>query len=298
MLTFLFWNMGGELPARTSALRVAERRARLLDIVGNLTRRYDVDLLMVAECPLDRADLLTRINTGNPTPYRDPPFSLCDRVTIYPRFASQCLTPHGTFESPTYTCRQVRLPGKKPFLLFAAHLGSKLYKSETSQTLAAPGFSSVIRKAERRARHQRTILVGDLNMNPFDPAMVGAEGLNAVMTRELAERLTREVEGRDYPFFYNPMWGHFGDASHEVWPPGHPEHEPPGTCYFKARESRWYYWNMLDQVLLRPELLPLFRNRDLKILTTDGSVSLLDARGLPDGDRVSDHLPLLFRVNI
>jgi hypothetical protein len=94
------------------------------------------------------------------------------------------------------------------------------------------------------------------------------------------------------------MWGHFGDSTHELYPPGHQDHEPPGTCYYPARESKWYYWNMLDQVLLRPGLLPYFKNSDLKILTTDGQVNLLNQRGLPDRGQFSDHLPVVFRLEL
>ena len=57
-------------------------------------------------------------------------------------------------------------------------------------------------------------------------------------------------------------------------------------------------WNLFDQVLLRSELLPLFRNGDLKILTTDGLTGLLNRRGRPDRNTASDHLPLLFRLAI
>lgn len=299
MLTFLFWNMGGDLPKKTPALLVSERKARLLGILSNLTRQNVVDLLVLAECPLSRADILRGVNAGNSNPYREPDGkSLCERVTIYPRFPHRYLSLYGGSESSKYSCRHVRLPGRPEFLLFAAHFGSKLHKSEESQTLAAPVFSPIIRLAEKRARHQRTILVGDLNMNPFDTAVVGAEGLNAVMTRELAQRDSRTVDHRAYPFFYNPMWGLFGDSTHERYPPGHPDHEPPGTCYYKASESKWYYWNMMDQVLLRPDLLPFFRNDELKILASDGTTEFLDARGLPRRDEISDHLPLLFRIHI
>ena len=55
---------------------------------------------------------------------------------------------------------------------------------------------------------------------------------------------------------------------------------------------------MLDQVLLRPALLDFFRNEDLKILTTDGVTRFLTDRGLPNATAVSDHLPLLFRLNL
>jgi hypothetical protein len=94
----------------------------------------------------------------------------------------------------------------------------------------------------------------------------------------------------------NPMWGHFGDATHETHPLGTEEHRPAGTCYYRAAESRWYYWNVFDQVLFRPSLLPFFRSRELRVLVTDGVSSPLNASGLPDRDRASDHLPLLLRL--
>jgi hypothetical protein len=299
MLTFLFWNMGGQLPVATRPAVAAERKRRMREIIGNLVRIHDVDLLMVAEWPIEQDEILKSVNAHTRKLFQPPdPLSLCDRILIFPRFPAKYLLRAGGAESPRYTCRNVRLPGRKPFLLFAAHLGSKRWKSEDSQTLAAPGFSRTIRGAERTARHQRTILVGDLNMNPFDAALVGGEGLNAVMTREVAIRESRTVDANEYPFFYNPMWGHFGDATHEDHPPGHPEHSPPGTCYYPAGESRWYYWNMFDQILLRPAVLPFFSNKDVKILIGDRTTSFLDRRGIPDRAAVSDHLPILFRLNI
>ena len=40
--------------------------------------------------------------------------------------------------------------------------------------------------AETKAGHTRTILVGDLNVNPFEVAVVGAHGLHAVMAKQVA----------------------------------------------------------------------------------------------------------------
>jgi hypothetical protein len=282
MLTFLFWNMGGDLPESTPAVAVQERKNRLRSILGNLVRQHSVDLLMLAEWSLSEDEILSSINDRNPIPFQRPdPRSQCKVIAAYPRFPGRFFSLFGASESARYTCRHLRLPGHPELLLFIAHLGSKQRKSEASQTLAAPVFSPVIRLAEKRAGHQRTILVGDLNMNPFDDAMVGAEGLNAVMTKELALRESRIVDKKEYPFFYNPMWGHFGDSSHEERPPGYPDHEPAGSCYYPAGESRWYYWNMFDQVLIRPALVPHFHNRDLRILVTDGRLRFSTGEDCP-----------------
>jgi hypothetical protein len=299
MLTFLFWNLGGELPDGTPDRVVIQRRVRLRSILANLTRQYQVDILILAECPLPTRTILDAINDQNPLPYASPDArSLCPRVTIYPRFPRRYLGWFGALESRHYTCRHLRLPAREPLILFAAHFGSKLFKSDDSQTSAAPLISQVIRQAEKKARHDRTLVVGDLNMNPFDPGMVTAEGLNAVMTKALVLEGDRTVDNVAYPFFYNPMWGLFGDATHELHPPGDPEHEPPGTCFYRPRESKWYYWNILDKVLLRKGLLARFRNRELRILVGDGQQSFLTAEGIPDRQGVSDHLPILFSLHL
>jgi hypothetical protein len=125
-------------------------------------------------------------------------------------------------------------------------------------------------------------------MNPFEPGVVNANALHGVMTRRIAERNVRVVQGKQYQFFYNPMWGLLGDAT-----PG-----PPGT-YYKARsEHMCHFWNMFDQVLIRPDLLHLFSNEDLEILESNGHTSLLSVQGVPDADVASDHLPVFFRLNL
>jgi hypothetical protein len=98
-----------------------------------------------------------------------------------------------------------------------------------------PGFGAVVRDVEKRVGHDRTIVVGDLNMNPFDAGIVGAEGLNAVMTKQIASQGGRKVDAVRYPFFYNPMWSHFGDSTHEEYPPGDPRHELQAPVTFERR---------------------------------------------------------------
>jgi hypothetical protein len=80
-------------------------------------------------------------------------------------------------------------------------------------------------------------------MNPFETGLVSAAGLNSVMSRRVASRETRKVQGREYRFFYNPMWSHFGDARDDT----------AGSYYYDAGEHVNYYWNMFDQVLLRAD---------------------------------------------
>jgi len=84
------------------------------------------------------------------------------------------------------------------------------------------------------------------------------------------------------------MWGHFGDGSIG----------PPGTYYDDRSGHVAYFWNMFDQVLVRPDLLDYFATEDVQILTDDGLEALLTRNGRPDSTMASDHLPLLFRLDL
>jgi len=97
-------------------------------------------------------------------------------------------------------------------------------------------------------------------MNPFEDGIVGTIGLHAVMSQSIAMGNSRTVQGVDYPFFYNPMWGHFGDRNAG----------PDGTYYRSSAEHVNYFWNIFDQVLIRPELIDVFAKDELQILDHDG----------------------------
>jgi len=280
MLNFLFWNINGK---------------PLASAIGKLVRQHQVDVLILAECRIADTELIRDLNTETDDRYqlveRDP---FCERLTLVTRMPVRSIRRGNSLSH--WSLRRIVRPGQDELILGAFHLPSKLHRSRESQSQGIPAISSAIRNLERRLGHQRTVLVGDFNMNPFETGMVSAEGLNAVMTRDQAARKARTVDGTPHPFFYNPMWSHFGDSNHARLPPGDPTHEPAGTCFFRAKESEWYYWYMFDQVLIRPDLLNSFRNESLRILTHAGDNRLVDKRGRPDRKSFSDHLPLLFSL--
>jgi hypothetical protein len=180
MLTFLFWNLGGQREQHSLKQQAEEsaRVARIKAIAKNLTALHDVDLLILTECPFKPDEVLAELNKNindRGRRFRETDSrSNCDDILIFPRFSGRFLLLRE--EGRRHTCRILRLPARDEMILFAAHWPSKIRRSEESQTLAATTYSTVIRRVERKARHNRTIVVGDLNMNPFDAGMVGAEG--------------------------------------------------------------------------------------------------------------------------
>lgn len=108
-----------------------------------------------------------------------------------------------------------------------------------------------------------------------------------MMTRRIAERIERVVQGNRYRFFYNPMWGYWGDRTSG----------PPGTYYHHSPTPADLFWHMFDQVLLRPGLMNALE--DLAILDGIAGESLLtQPGGLPRLADCFDHLPLAFRLNL
>jgi hypothetical protein len=270
MITFLFWNTCGNAPAKT---------------IASIARAYDVDMLLLAECSLSIAEMLDALNQKEKLAFHASP-SLCERITIYSRYSHQYI--QAVDESDYYTVRHIRLPARQDFLLAVVHLRSKWHQDRDSQTLESADLADDIRATEKRAGTQKSLLVGDLNMNPFEPGVAGAKGLHAVMTRERAIKGDRTIAGKQYPFFYNPMWGLYGDVAEG----------PPGTYHYEATTQLAYFWHMFDQVLVRPELIPFFDPKTVKIIETADGINLLTKRGIPDKKQASDHLPLLFKLKL
>jgi exonuclease III len=270
MTTFLFWNLN---------------RKPLHDLIANLAATYSVDVLMLAECAISPARVLSTLNSRERVEYDYAISPGCTKIRIFTRFSKRFIP--AVQETDRLTIRHLRLPGLKDILLSVTHFPSQLHWKPSSQAAECSHVSDLIRQVEAEVGHRRTVLVGDLNMCPFEAGVVNANGLHGVMSRNIAEARARTVQGRQYPFFYNPMWGFLGDVS--------PDH-PPGTYYRRSAEHTEYFWYMLDQILLRPDLLDCFRNDDLRILVSNGGVSFLTEQGLPNKSIASDHLPILFRL--
>jgi hypothetical protein len=270
MITFIFWNL---------------KNKSLENVIARIAKTHNVDIFIFAECAFPPERLLSVLNAET-TEYHYSPGYGCDKIEIFTRFSRKFILP--VYEDHRLTIRHLALPGSIDVLLSAIHFPSKIHWKGTSQAAECFNVSFSIKREEEKIGHSRTILVGDLNMNPFEEGVVNANGLHGVMSRQIAQRKTRTIQKNQYPYFYNPMWSLFGDIS-----PG-----PPGTYYSNRAEHTEYFWHMFDQVLIRPDLLEVFNSKELRILSSIGNQSLLSAHGVPDKKAISDHLPLLFKVHI
>ena len=185
------------------------------------------------------------------------------------------LTANGHRAHPTSDTPEITLGG--------VHLASGLHQSIEDRNILAKRLRRDLDTTEEDANHDRTVIVGDFNLNPYDDSIVSSDALHAISSFSEAKRGSRTVQGESSKFFYNPMWSLLGDRSKG----------PPGTYFWKQSSPTGFGWQMIDQVIFRPSVLESFRDFEVDILTTAGDNSLLGKNGRPKRS-TSDHLPLFF----
>ena len=269
MTNFLFWNVN---------------KKPIENLIKELAFQYDIDVILLAEYESDPTKLLLTLNKDSFGYFLAK--SNCSKIRIFSKFRDEFFP--AISESDRLTIRNLKLPGLQDILLASVHFPSKINFSAESQADECVNLTDSIKEVENRIGHSRTILVGDLNMNPFESGVVSSRGLHATMSQRIAQKGNRIVQGKAYSFFYNPMWNFLGDFSPF----------PAGTHFYQSSEHVAYFWNMYDQVLVRPELLDKFAIEDLKILDSIGEKSLLTNAGLPNKKLASDHLPVFFRLKL
>ena len=269
LITFLFWNIN---------------KKPLQSRIARIVATHNVDVVILTELANSEQSVVDKLN-GIGIGVYVLPLSQSEKTKVFTRYHRPQLV--DVFNDPLtrLTIREL-LVGPPPGLILAVvHLVSKVDWDDASQALETTRIAQDVIQAEERLNNTRTIVVGDFNMNPFDAGVVGAQTFHAVMTKEQAKNENREIQGRQYRYFYNPMWGCFGDRTRG----------PAGTYYLHMAKPVQYFWNMYDQVLVRPALMDALVY--VSILDNDGSESLITQRGFPRAD-VSDHLPIVFQLDI
>jgi hypothetical protein len=273
VVTFLFWNTRGNA--------VASRVARLAE-------GHRADVLILAECRIPPAQLLGALNQGPPARQFTRATGGAKGIALYTRFSRHFTTHRETSQNGRLHVWGLALPARHELLLVTAHLPSPLHMSRAGRQQMCARAARTMRNHEEQVGHRRTLVVGDLNVDPFDSGVLGAEGFHAVMTRERAARSHRTIQGTRCSLMYSPMWGCFGDVS-----PG-----PPGTYHYANSEPVCQFWHVYDQVLVGADLLSCFDARRLAVLDSDGRERLVTRRGLPNARSASDHLPIVFGLAI
>ena len=200
MAVLMFWNVG---------------RSDAAAAIAAVCRERDPDIVILAEAAMSTGDLLRHLNAGDEAPFwefRPVP----SRVRILTRYPRACI--RQVFDDGHVSIRDLRPPIGAALLIVGVHLPSKLQADDQEQYYRVRRLRADVEAAEVQVGHRNSIIIGNLNANPFEDCLNAADGLHAVMDKQVALRPPRVVQGRAWSFFYNPMWSRMGDAS--AGPPG------------------------------------------------------------------------------
>lgn len=267
MIKVVFWNI---------------KRKNLLALAGQLALDQDADILVLAENTRELSRVLDAINTGVPRPFISD-FTPDESLVILHRYPKDSVR---IVSDPSHmSIRKITPPLGPIFLLVAVHLPSRLFRNKDDLGYLASSFVAEIDEARREHNCNNVIVIGDLNMNPFDDGLCAATAFHAVMDKTVALEQSRIVDGKEYRYFYNPMWSELGDNSEG----------PPGTYYYRGSVIS-YFWNTFDQVLISPELVPFYAEGQKHVITQIGNRSLVENNRVANWH--SDHLPIMVRLHI
>lgn len=209
------------------------------------------------------------------------------RMDVYPSVGCDRLTILGnkknirqSRQSKYYSMQII----ENDLLLCGVHLPSQMWTDERTQTLAFQSVVHDIELAEKESGIDKTVVVGDFNQNPYDDGCLGALGFHGIPVADEAQKISRVIYDTEYKMFYNPMWNLLGDFNY-----------PPGTYYYRGNKEKNEFWNIFDQVIVRPRLRSNFVDKELKIITKTQKVSLV-TQNLHPNKKISDHLPIVFQL--
>lgn len=279
MVTIGFWNVDAQRNRALDDRQLAQHAAQLVI-------ERSLDMLFLVECELP-IDVLTNALSRN-TPYF--PVACSKRFKVLARFDPRYLDrPTLPIPSDRFDIWHLSLPLQERVIIGVVHGLDKGNNTASKQELFLQQFAAAVSYVERTLGHDRVVVFGDFNANPFESPIAGLLGMHAVSSGRLAVGEPREMLGQFYRFFYNPMWNLFGDRRGGV---------APATYYYRGSDPHELYWHMLDQVLIRPSMIERFPVEDLEIVADIGGISLLSKSGIPDWKRFSDHLPVVFSLDL
>lgn len=262
----MFWNL---------------KMKNLNELITKAVEEYEIHLLVLAELnSYFEKELIARLVTYD---NRFHEFILvgCDRIKVFTNIGNRNIR-RITDSSHFAIIEFKEIIG--PSLIFGmVHFESQMYSDEGNFQAEAMKLRGEIELAEEMLKSDKSVVVGDFNMNPFDKGMLSTLGMHAFPTKLEASKKSRKIKQVEHKMFYNPMWKVFSENPDLHY----------GSYYYSSTKTYMLYWNVLDQVIIRPSLIERFGN--LKILNQINTTSIVSNTSIKKPN-ASDHLPLVFTI--
>ncbi len=268
-MTILFWNLNNN---------------DVENVLIEMIKENNCDIVILAECKIDLITLCNKINfdifDDYVCYYEHKPINKSNRLRILKRkrIRFEVLDDSSDyFRIDSLEYDEIKL------IIASVHFVSKLRNNEEEVEEIARNLHRKINEKEKLIGHDFSIAVGDFNANPFEEAIVSASCLHGVPFKEEVKE-ERIVNGEPYKMFYNPMW--------KVYARSKP---PYGTYHYNTSKLVNFYWNIFDQVIIRPSLIDMMNYDCLNIITKVGDYALVNEACRPIKE-ISDHLPIIFEI--
>lgn len=281
---FLFWNINmtnrGNEPKNLS-----EKKANIEKAIKKIVDDYSINFVLLAETQrFDNNQLLKTLNSNNT--FRDRNIEGVKRFIAFDNLPNvdvdQKTDKGGRITSLKYEMKDQKI------LLNLVHLRDKFFNDDSTLSGHARQHADRIRLVEGLCKTENTIVVGDFNLNPYDAGMLEADAFNATMSKTVIKNLNPRVFGeREYKYFFNPSWNLLGKENNQ---------DILGTYYFSnLSQNKLSYWHVLDQLLLRGDILHNLEEETFKIIFNLPGYDIIKD-GVPNDKEYSDHLPIIFTL--
>lgn len=272
-MNILFWN--------TSCVRNIEKKVRINNCLIEIILENKCDVIVLAEYGDEISRLCGLLNMVSKDTYQPlPQYEGCKKIRglINSKYKSDVLHEQSRYQIIMIETSYYSL------IIAMIHNKSKLNSSIFAQEEELRVFHQDICAVEKSCNTKNTLVIGDFNADPFEPACTSASALHAIPFAGETSKSTRTVSGRKYHKFYNPTWKFYSNRS-----------VPYSTYYYNNSDMINLYWNIFDQVIIRPQLINAFIDDSLSIITETKNHNLLKKK-IPNKDKYSDHLPLFCSV--
>lgn len=280
MIKVMFWNI--------------DKKIGFENTICDILKKEDIDILLLAEAGnIDDSE----IEKNSSLKRKASPYAT-DQIKLTPRFYSNDLGfslehYHTNPNTKRMVFAYLDFPKKDPILFCGVHFRSKLMRNTETQVAEAALYNQYINTIEDKFK--RTIVLGDFNINPFELGMISPIGFNATLTKVVAKSGQRDFMNNMFDYYYNPMWNFIGDINYQSG-----QLKLPGGYYFKSNDSvTQTYWNLLDNLIIRPSLIDEIDLASITLLEESKPhvlVNKIADEYQIDSVNYSDHLPLIFKI--
>lgn len=167
------------------------------------------------------------------------------------------------------------------YLVVAVHLEDRRNYKIADRIDTIKNLVVDIEKTEALLKCNNSIVIGDFNANPYDEELLSKYAFNAVLFKSVINRNEMtSLKGEKKKRFYNPILHYISEDTSMY-----------GSFYY-GKDSMTPYWNCLDQVLVRKDLVDSVIN--VEYIKKIGEKDLL--KNTIPNVQISDHLPLLVEI--